>query len=45
LTEAVLTTDFPYDALAELGKTWKWSATTTSKATTLTTAGRVSLLV
>ena len=28
LTGAVLTTDFPYDALAELGKTWKWSATT-----------------
>jgi hypothetical protein len=28
VTGAVLTTDFPYDAMAELGKTWKWSATT-----------------
>jgi hypothetical protein len=28
LTGAVLSTDFPYAAVAELGKTWKWSATT-----------------
>jgi hypothetical protein len=28
LAGSVLTTDFPYGALAELGKTWKWSATT-----------------
>jgi hypothetical protein len=28
LTGGVLTADFPYDAVAELGKTWRWSATT-----------------
>jgi hypothetical protein len=28
LAGAVLTTDFPYDAVAELGKTWTWSTTT-----------------
>jgi hypothetical protein len=28
LDGAVLMVAFPYDAVAELGKTWKWSATT-----------------
>jgi hypothetical protein len=28
LVGTTLTTEFPYDAVAELGDTWKWSATT-----------------